>query len=592
MNAQIERAVEHFRALLEEQLRRVERMESASAQEKAANPKTVVGIVGGDGIGPIIVNEAARVLEVLLADEIARGTLELRPIDGLTIENRLARGEAVPAEVLAAIKGCDVLLKGPTATPKGGTLESANVTLRRALDLYANVRPVRIPEEGVDWTFFRENTEGEYALGSRGVELPGLAMDFKVITDAGTRRIARAAFEYARKNGKKNVAIVTKANIMKKTDGKFTAICHEVAKDYPEMEVEDWYIDIMTANLVNPAIRSRFEVFILPNLYGDIITDEAAQLQGGVGTAGSANLGDRYAMFEAIHGTAPRMLEEGLGDYANPESILRAAQMLLNHIGRARPPPSWARRWKFAARRRKKWPSPAIRPAPPAANLAIICSKRCKHSPDPRPQTADANARPPFSHLPLPSRLRMWYNGAKSGREAMESILRKWRMEDKYALAALLNDRAVLDNLRDGIPFPYTVRDAEAFIAAMLAADREKTFAFAIVENDVVIGSIALYRGVNVHFRTAELGYYLGRAFWGRGYATRAVRQACSRVFADTDILRIYAEPFARNAASCRVLEKAGFQLEGTLRKNAVKNGEVLDMKLYALVREEDTHAL
>ena len=225
--------------------------------------------------------------------------------------------------------------KAPTTTPKGGTLESANVALRRALDLYANVRPVRIPKEGVDWTFFRENTEGEYALGSRGVELPGLAMDFKVITDAGTRRIARAAFEFARKNGKRNVAIVTKANIMKKTDGKFSAICHEVAKDYPEMEVEDWYIDIMTANLVNPAIRSRFEVFILPNLYGDIITDEAAQLQGGVGTAGSANLGDRYAMFEAIHGTAPRMLEEGLGDYANPESILRAAQMLLNHIGRA-----------------------------------------------------------------------------------------------------------------------------------------------------------------------------------------------------------------------------------------------------------------
>ena len=335
MNAQIERAVEHFRALLEEQIKRVERMESASANAQTTKTKTVVGIVGGDGIGPIIVKEAARVLKALLADEISAGTLELRPIEGLTIENRLARGEAVPAEALEAIKGCDVLLKGPTATPKGGTLESANVTLRRALDLYANVRPVRIAGEGVDWTFFRENTEGEYALGSRGVELPGLAMDFKVITDAGTRRIARAAFEYARRNGKRNVAIVTKANIMKKTDGKFTAICHEVAKDYPEMEVEDWYIDIMTANLVNPAIRSRFEVFILPNLYGDIITDEAAQLQGGVGTAGSANLGDRYAMFEAIHGTAPRMLEEGLGDYANPESILRAAQMLLSHIGRA-----------------------------------------------------------------------------------------------------------------------------------------------------------------------------------------------------------------------------------------------------------------
>lgn len=333
MNAQIERAVEHFRALLEEQLRRVERMESASAQDKAANPRTVVGIVGGDGIGPIIVNEAARVLEALLADEIAAGTLELRPIDGLTIENRLARGEAVPAEVLAAIKGCDVLLKGPTATPKGGTLESANVALRRALDLYANVRPVRIPEEGVDWTFFRENTEGEYALGSRGVELPGLAMDFKVITDAGTRRIARAAFEFARNNGKTRVAIVTKANILKKTDGRFRDLCFEVAREYPGIEAEEWYIDIMSANLVNPALRSQFEVFLLPNLYGDILTDEAAQLQGGVGTAGSANIGDRYAMFEAIHGTAPRMIAQGLGAYADPESILRAAELLLRHIG-------------------------------------------------------------------------------------------------------------------------------------------------------------------------------------------------------------------------------------------------------------------
>ena len=333
MNAQVERAVEHFRALLEEQLGRVERMENASAQDKTANPKTVVGVVGGDGIGPIIVNEAARVLEVLLADEIARGTLELRPIDGLTIENRLARGEAVPAEVLAAIKGCDVLLKGPTTTPKGGTLESANVTLRRALDLYANVRPVRIPEEGVDWTFFRENTEGEYALGSRGVELPGLAMDFKVITDAGTRRIARAAFEYARKNGKKNVAIVTKANIMKKTDGKFSKICHEVAADYPEITAEDWYIDIMTANLIKEGRRNQFQVFVLPNLYGDIITDEAAEIQGGVGTAGSANIGDHYAMFEAIHGSAPRMMEEGRGEYANPSSLIKASELLLRHIG-------------------------------------------------------------------------------------------------------------------------------------------------------------------------------------------------------------------------------------------------------------------
>ena len=236
--------------------------------------------------------------------------------------------------MLADIKSCDVLLKGPTTTPMGGTMESANVTLRRELDLYANVRPVSIPEEGIDWIFYRENTEGEYVLGSKGVELPGMAVDFKITTDAGTRRIARAAFDYAKNNGKTRVSIVTKANIMKKTDGKFTSICHEVAKDYPNITADDWYIDIMTANLVNKDIRNSFQVVVLPNLYGDIITDEAAQIQGGVGTAGSANIGDQYAMFEAIHGSAPRMIEEGLGEYANPASILKALAMLLRHICR------------------------------------------------------------------------------------------------------------------------------------------------------------------------------------------------------------------------------------------------------------------
>ena len=161
-----------------------------------------------------------------------------------------------------------------------------------------------------------------------------LTMDFKVTTIPGTKRIARAAFEYAKNNGKNYVAIVTKANIMKKTDGMFSALCHEVAAEYPDIEVEDWYIDIMTAKLVDEKIRSKFQVFVLPNLYGDIITDEAAQIQGGVGTAGSANIGDQYAMFEAIHGSAPRMIETGRGAYANPASILRAAAMLLRHIAR------------------------------------------------------------------------------------------------------------------------------------------------------------------------------------------------------------------------------------------------------------------
>ena len=334
-NEQIERAVEAFRTLLNEQLTRAGEMENAPpAVDYKALDKIRVGLIDGDGIGPIIMREAKRVLATVLADEIARGRVELVDIEGLTIENREAKGKAIPDDVLAAIRSCDVLLKGPTTTPKGGKMESANVAMRRELDLYANVRPVAVPAEGIDWTFFRENTEGEYVLGSRGVEIAGkLAMDFKVTTDAGTRRIARAAFEYAKNNGKTNVAIVTKANIMKKTDGNFSAICHEIAADYPDITAEDWYIDIMTANLVNEKIRSRFQVFLLPNLYGDIITDEAAQIQGGVGTAGSANIGDRYAMFEAIHGSAPRMIEEGIGEYANPESILRAAVMLLSHIG-------------------------------------------------------------------------------------------------------------------------------------------------------------------------------------------------------------------------------------------------------------------
>ena len=336
MQEYIDKAVESFRALLEGQLARQSRLEAgATAKDFAAMDKIVVGICDGDGIGPIITKEAKRVLTHLLADDIAAGKIEVRDIEGLTLERRQAVGKAIPDDTLAALKACDVILKGPTATPHGGALESANVAMRRELDLYANVRPVSVPEEGIDWVFYRENSEGEYVLGSKGVEIPDkLAVDFKVTTDAGTRRIARAAFEYARMNGKDNVAIVTKANIMKKTDGKFSAICHEIAAEYPNITAEDWYIDIMTANLVNPAIRDRFQVFVLPNLYGDIITDEAAQIQGGVGTAGSANIGDTYAMFEAIHGTAPRMLEQGLGDYANPASILKAAAMLLRHIAR------------------------------------------------------------------------------------------------------------------------------------------------------------------------------------------------------------------------------------------------------------------
>ena len=331
----IDKACEQFRTLLLEQQQRLQNM-TAQAVDYTKKKTVTVGLIDGDGIGPILMTQARRVLEKLLAEDIMNGSVVLKTVTGLTIENRMAQGCSVPEDTMAQIKTCDVLLKGPTTTPMGGSMESANVTLRRELDLYANVRPVSIPEEGIDWIFFRENTEGEYVLGSRGVELPGMAVDFKVTTDAGTRRIARAAFAYAKQNGKNRVSVVTKANIMKKTDGKFTAIAHEVAGEYPDIQTDDWYIDIMTANLVNPAIRSQFQVILLPNLYGDIITDEAAQLQGGVGTAGSANIGDRYAMFEAIHGSAPRMIQEGLGEYANPQSILKAMAMLLRHICHAK----------------------------------------------------------------------------------------------------------------------------------------------------------------------------------------------------------------------------------------------------------------
>ena len=168
----------------------------------------------------------------------------------------------------------------------------------------------------------------------------------------------------------------------------------------------------------------------------------------------------------------------------------------------------------------------------------------------------------------------------------MGCIIRKWKLEDKTELAENLNNMNVLNNLRDGLPYPYTAEDAEGLIKAMLAADKDKTFAFAIVADHKVIGSIGVFRCENIHYRTGELGYYIGETYWGRGYMTSAVNQICQYVFANTDMIRIFAEPFAHNIASCRVLEKAGFHFEGTLRSNAVKNGNILDMKMYALIRD------
>ncbi len=339
MENSIKIAVEKFEKLLRNQLERVERINAEKEfidYEKL--DKLIIGVVGGDGIGPAITKEAHRILEFLLEDKVKAGKVEFKVIDGLTIENRVACGKAIPDDCLEELKKCHVILKGPTTTPRAGdewpNIESANVAMRKELDLFANVRPVRVPEKGIDWTFYRENTEGSYALGSNGVHVTDdLAMDFCVATTEGCERIARAAFEYAKKTGKKRVTAVTKANVVKTTDGKFLNICQKVAEEYPEIELDDWYIDIMTAKLVDEKRRTQFEVLVLPNLYGDILTDEAAEFQGGVGTAGSANIGKKYAMFEAIHGSAPRMVKEGRDKYADPCSIIRAGVMLLDHIG-------------------------------------------------------------------------------------------------------------------------------------------------------------------------------------------------------------------------------------------------------------------
>lgn len=338
-NLAIGEAVEKFRTLMEGQLERAKRIKEEKDFVDYQNLNTIViGICGGDGIGPIITKESERVLSFLLKDEVASGKVVFKEIDGLTIENRAKCLKAIPDDVLEELKACHVILKGPTTTPRQGdglpNIESANVAMRKALDLFANMRPVRIAEEGIDWTFFRENTEGGYAVGSYGVNITDdLAVDFTVASQEGCERIARLAYEYARKNNKGKVSIITKANIIKTTDGKFLNTAKKIGEEYPDIVTDDWYIDITTAKLIDSMRRKDFKVFVLPNLYGDIITDEAAEFQGGVGTAGSANIGKRYAMFEAIHGSAPRMISEGRGQYADPCSMLRASVMLLSHIG-------------------------------------------------------------------------------------------------------------------------------------------------------------------------------------------------------------------------------------------------------------------
>ncbi len=335
----INAAKDHFGTVLVEQIARVEklRQEGDWTNYSTISP-IIIGMIGGDGIGPNISDATQKVLEHLLKDQVVDGKVEFRVIDGLTIENRAEKMQSIPDDVMKDIKNCHVTLKGPTHTPEKGdgwpNIESANVSMRKALDLFANVRPVRIPKEGIDWTFFRENTEDLYAVGSQGINVtPELAIDFRVITTPGSERIIDAAFAHAARTGKSRVTVVTKANVVKTTDGKFLDVARKISERYPNIEWDGWYIDIMTAKLLDLKRRNEFEVLVLPNLYGDILTDEAAEIQGGVGTAGSANIGKRYAMFEAIHGSAPRMVSENRAQYADPSSLLRAGAMMLEHIG-------------------------------------------------------------------------------------------------------------------------------------------------------------------------------------------------------------------------------------------------------------------
>ena len=339
--SELDLACEKFRAILEKQLVRVEDMKAqGDFTDYSALDTLRIGICGGDGIGPTISKEAERVLRFILKDEEAAGRVEFVTIDGLTIENRIACNKAIPDDVMEQLKSCHVILKGPTTTPQKGdgmpNIESANVAMRKALDLFANIRPVKVPEEGINWVIFRENTEGGYAVGSSGFNVTeDLAVDFTITTKQGSDRIARLAYDYARRNGMTRVSLVTKANVIKTTDGNFLEDCHKVADLYPEITTDEWYADIMTAKLVDKKRRRDFQVLLLPNLYGDIISDEAAEFQGGVGTAGCANIGKKYAMFEAIHGSAPRMVREGRAIYADPCSMLRACVMLLSHVGYA-----------------------------------------------------------------------------------------------------------------------------------------------------------------------------------------------------------------------------------------------------------------
>ncbi|MBS6951752.1 MAG: isocitrate/isopropylmalate dehydrogenase family protein [Enterocloster asparagiformis] len=335
----VESAKEKFGKLLESEAARIERMRNTGpAPDFSVVSPIIVGVIPGDGIGPIIMEQTLRVLRELIGDRIEKGTVDLRIIKGLSIDERVEKMQTLPLEALNALKECHVILKGPMTTPRPGDpwpyLPSAVAGIRRELELNVSLRPVVNPVKKIDWVMFRENIEGAYIWGSKGIQVDDdLAVDFVVETKLQSLHVARMAFEYARKNGRHHVTAVTKVNIVKLTDGNLLAACREIAKEYPEIVYDERLVDITASKLTDPEFTSDLEVLVLPNLYGDIISDIAAEISGGVSTAGSANIGSRYALFEAIHGTAPFLTKNNRGEYADPSSLLKAMGMMLAHIG-------------------------------------------------------------------------------------------------------------------------------------------------------------------------------------------------------------------------------------------------------------------
>jgi len=285
-----------------------------------------VTYIPGDGIGPEVVEATIEVVDATgVKIDWERGDA------GAEVEAR--EGTNLPTSTIEAIIRNDAALKGPTATAVGKGAKSANVTLRKSLDLYANLRPVRnMPGietryDGVDLVVVRENTEDLYT-GLEHIVVPGVVEAIKIISEKASTRIARFAFEYARRHKRRMVTAVHKANIMKLSDGLFLECCRKVARGYPEIEYNELIIDNACMQLVRDP--TRYDVLVLPNLYGDIVSDLCAGLVGGLGVVPGANIGDSNAVFEAVHGTAPDIAGKGI---ANPTALLLSAEMMLRHLG-------------------------------------------------------------------------------------------------------------------------------------------------------------------------------------------------------------------------------------------------------------------